>query len=236
MALDAHLPFSQHKMLSPRECAEARDHVFALRNKWTRRPEGKYFTLGTVSAYDAPGNHARYMKAAKATNPFLQKSFGWLHERLRLFFEEFFGETVVFDPRYALPGFHIFAADSVVIRSRYNVARGAHFDCQWMDVIPGKIPKQALTFTLPVELPLGGSSLQVWRVRYPQTIGREFSALDYASTHPSRTVKYHRGRIVVHDGLSLHGVGHGSVAKPKGYRITMQGHGVRFSKGWTLYW
>jgi hypothetical protein len=236
MASDTHLPFSQHNVLSTRECAETRDRVLALRDQWTRRPEGGFFTLGTVSTYDAPGKHAQYLKAAKVTNPLLQKSFEWLHERLRLFFEELLGEAVMFDPRYALPGFHIFVLNSVVFRSRDNVAAGAHFDLQWMDAIPGKVPKQTLSFTLPVELPLGGASLQIWRVRYQQALRREFSAPDYASRHPSRTVRYRRGRILVHDGLTLHGIGHGSVARPKGFRITLQGHGVRSSKGWMLYW
>lgn len=237
MAFDAHLPFSQHNVLTTLECAETRDRVLALRDHWTPRDNRRFFTLGAASYRDAVGKHAQYLKAAKVTNPLLQKSFEWLHERLRLFFEDLLGEAVMFDPRYALPGFHIFVfRSSVVCRSRENVAAAAHFDLQWMNAISGTVPKQTLSFTLPVELPLGGASLEIWRLRYQQALRPGFSTPDYALRHPSRTVRYRRGRIVVHDGLTLHGIGRGSVARSKGFRITLQGHGVRFSKGWMLYW
>jgi hypothetical protein len=61
-------------------------------------------------------------------------------------------------------------------------------------------------------------------------------ARDYAARHPWQRVTYERGRIVVHDGYVLHAIGPASDPAPLGYRITLQGHGVRTSIGWMLYW
>jgi hypothetical protein len=184
---------------------------------------------------DAPRERGLYLEAAKAANPLLSSSFDWLHERVRQFFEEFLGEPVFFDLEYALPGFHIFALDGTD-HSHDNVAARAHFDLQWMHAIPGLDPTGTLSFTLPIEEPSGGASLAIWHTRYEDALRLGFTAVQYASKHPPRTVTYARGRLVVHDGLILHAIGRSSVSAPEGFRITLQGHGVRLPSGWLLYW
>ena len=60
--------------------------------------------------------------------------------------------------------------------------------------------------------------------------------LKYAAAHASKTIRYSQGHMILHDGLLLHAIGVSSVAKPEGYRITFQGHGVRVGPNWKLYW
>ena len=62
------------------------------------------------------------------------------------------------------------------------------------------------------------------------------SAHDYAAKHFGETLTYIPGRMVVHDGLTLHAIGRAAVSAPKGLRITLQGHAVRVRQGWMLYW
>jgi hypothetical protein len=105
-----------------------------------------------------------------------------------------------------------------------------------MYLFPDRIPSGTLSFTLPIEEPSGGASMAIWPARYQDLARLKLSAVDYASSRPPQTLTYARGRIVVHDGLILHAIGRAAVPTPEGYRITLQGHGVRSPEGWTLFW
>ena len=105
-----------------------------------------------------------------------------------------------------------------------------------MHAITGVDPPGTLSFTLPIEQPSGGASMAIWHIRYNEAVQLDLSVSEYASKHPSQTVTYARGRIVVHDGFVLHAIGKASIDAPKGFRITLQGHGVRLPQGWMLYW
>jgi hypothetical protein len=104
-----------------------------------------------------------------------------------------------------------------------------------MHAMPGHPPEETLSFTLLVEEPSGGSSMEIWPA-HRNAIPPNFNALQYAATHSSRTLLYSPGYMVVHDGLLLHAIGRASIAAPRGTRITLQGHGARSSGGWKLYW
>ena len=136
---------------------------------------------------------------------------------------------------YALPGFHVFILEGHE-ESEQDPALRAHFDLQWMQAIPGLDPTGTLSFTLPIEQPKGGASMAIWPARYQEAVRLNFSAGSYASTHRPQTLTYQCGRIVVHDGFVLHAIGNAPEPTPKGYRITLQGHGVRLPEGWMLYW
>jgi hypothetical protein len=193
------------------------------------------YTLGAASYLDAPNSHEAYLRAARATNPVLADWFSWLHVRLSNFLEALLGEPAYLDDHYALPGFHIFEFRGHD-QSDDNTALRAHFDLQWMHAIPGEIPRGTLSFTLPIEEPTGGCSLSIWKTRYEHAVRRGFTAVEYASRHAPQTIAYTPGRIVIHDGCILHAIGRSSVAAPEGFRITLQGHGFRTSRGWLLYW
>jgi hypothetical protein len=226
---------TQHGLLNSDECETVWTQLIALRDCWSPRSGGGFFTLGAAAYLDAVPQHSVYLAAANATNPVLCRFFGWLLERVRRFFEESLGDAAFFDPNYAAPGFHIFAFDGGD-RSRDDPAHRAHFDLQWMHAIPGHTPSGTLSFTLLIEEPSGGASLAVWDARYQDFVRLGISAVECASKHPPHTITYAQGGIVVHDGYVLHAIGCSSVAAPKGYRITLQGHGVRLPQGWLLYW
>jgi hypothetical protein len=235
MSNDEELPLSQHDLLDPDDCIRICDRVIALKNCWAERSPGNFYTLGVASYLDATDRHDAYIAGARITNPVLRKNFDATLEQVRKFFEDFFGDTVFYDPHYALPGFHIFAMKGVD-RSNDDVALRAHFDMQWMHAIPGHVPRGTLSFTLPIEQPSGGASMAIWPARYKDALRLGFTARDYAARHPWQRVTYECGRIVVHDGYVLHAIGPASDPAPLGYRITLQGHGVRTSIGWMLYW
>jgi hypothetical protein len=235
MSGDAPLPLSQHDILDPLECRTTRDRVMGLRDRWTKRSDAGFFTLGAASYLDAPENLAGYLRAAQTSNRFLHASFGDLLERVRVFFEDLLGDAVSFDDDYAVPGFHIYFFDGGD-RSADDVTLRAHFDLQWAHLIPDDPPKATVSFTLPIEEPSGGSSMEVWHIRYRDVVQLGMSARSYASKHGSQVVSYAPGRVVVHDGFVLHAIGRASVPAPTGYRITMQGHGLKTAHGWTLYW
>lgn len=226
---------SQHEVLRLQECTTIREQLFALREQWTSRGEGGgFFTLGVAAYLDAPGQNDAYLKAAKGMNPLLRENFGWLYERVRSGFEGLLGKPIFYDGECSLPGFHIFMYQGAD-QSDDRPSTRAHFDMQWIHAMPGCHPEETLSFTLSIEEPSGGSSLEIWPVRC-NDVRPGFDALKYAATYPSKTLRYSRGHMVVHDGLLLHAIGVASTAKPEGYRITFQGHGVRVAQGWKLYW
>jgi hypothetical protein len=234
-SLPGNSAISLHEVLRREECENLRNQVLALREHWTQRGEGSpFFTLGAAAYLDATGQREAYLRAAREVNPLLRENFDWLYERVRSGFEDLFGQPVVYDAECPLPGFHIFCYQGADQSNDRPSAR-AHFDLQWMHAMPGQRPEKSLSFTLPVEEPSGGSSLAIWPVRC-DTARPEFDARAYAAGHSPQTLQYSRGQMVVHDGLLLHAIGCAGVARPEGYRITFQGHGVRFSGRWKLYW
>jgi hypothetical protein len=230
-----YIAVNNHEVLRIQECEAVRDMVFALRDHWTQRSEaGNFFTLGAAAYLDAPAHRETYLGAAKAINPVLRGNFDWLYERVRRGFEELLARPVSYDPEYALPGFHIFVYQGED-QSLDRPSTRAHFDMQWMQAMPGRPPEETVSFTLLIEEPSGGSSMEIWPV-HSNAIHRAFDALQYAAAYPSQTLRYSRGYMVVHDGLLLHAIGRASIAAPKGHRITFQGHGARVSDDWKLYW
>ena len=226
---------NQHEVLRLQECETTRDRVFALREHWTPRAEsGDFFTLGAAAYLDAPAHRETYLRAAKAFNPVLRGNFEWLYERLRSGFEELLGQPVSYHDECALPGFHVFVYQGED-HSNDKPSSRAHFDLQWLHAMPGCRPEETLSFTLLIDEPSGGSSMEIWPAHH-NAVHAGFNALQHAATYPSQTLRYSRGHMLVHDGLLLHAIGRASIAAPKGHRITFQGHGTKFSHGWKLYW
>jgi len=226
---------TQHDVLKSHECDKIRDQVLDLRKYWKQRSDmGRFFTLGAAAYLDAVGRRDAYLQEARDYNQILRSNFDWLWERIRMGFEESLAAPVSLDPQCALPGFHIFIFEGEDQTGDRPSSR-AHFDLQWFHAQPGSRPEETLSFTLLVEEPLGGSSLEIWPVHH-DAIGTGFDTRKYAASRPSQTLQYARGRMIVHDGLLLHAIGRASIATPKGYRITFQGHGAKISGTWRLYW
>jgi hypothetical protein len=233
MTFEEAIPLSQHDILSHSECQALRDVVMRLEPYWMYRASG-FSTLGLASYLDAPQRFGDLEDVGKS-NALLLGAFDELLERVRKFFEQLLGESVFLASDCALPGFHIFRFQGED-RSNDNAAPRAHFDLQWMKAMPNMTPLSTLSFTLPIEQPSGGASMVIWPARYHAFCLSGVSMSEYTANYPSQTITYVPGRILVHDGLILHAIGPASVARPTGWRVTFQGHGVRTVRGWMLYW
>jgi hypothetical protein len=235
MEADASEALSQHDVLLAEECEDVRAVVLAQRGHWLKRSDAGFFTLGAASYLDAPAGLGGYVQAAGEQNPLLEVRFAALYERMRMFFEDLLASPVAYHAQFALPGFHVYELDG---RSRAgdDAARRAHFDLQWRLLFPELEHAATVSFTLPIDVPTGGASMEVWPAIYTDIVRLGMSAKSYALKYPPRAVSYVPGRVVVHDGMMLHAIGRAGSDRPVGHRITLQGHGVKTPNGWLLYW
>ena len=156
-------------------------------------------------------------------------------ERLRLLIENLVNDRAFYDEGNACPGFHIFLANGEERRYE-DVATSAHFDLQGSQIIPDAETLPTLTFTVPIELPIGGASLETWPINLQSLRRLNVSTQHFTSKYQSQMIEYHCGRAVLHDGLILHALGRAPGGKACGMRITLQGHSVRLPQGWMIYW
>jgi hypothetical protein len=225
---------SQHDLLTEDECADIAERVVGLRPHWTRRSDGGFYSLGAAAYLDSPRRADAYPRAATRTNGLFLRVFGDLYQSISGFLEALLDEDVELDATRAAPGFHIFEFHGGD-RGPDDPAPRAHFDLQWQYAYPGHTPTGTLSFTLLIEAPSGGAAMAVWNMRYEDTL---FGAngRDHATRHSPQRVDYAPGRMVIHDGLILHAIGAAGAGRLTGRWITLQGHGIRFDKGWRLYW
>ena len=233
---DSFPAFISVPFLSAEQCDEVHSAVMALRPVWTGRGHIRFNTLGAASYLDSPRGNSAYKDAAKAGNSILHAVFAPLLERVRLHVEETTQKPAFYDQeRCALPGFHIFVLDGSPFEED-DVSKRAHFDLQSHYLLSGQVPSATLSFTLMITEPSGGASMEVWDLRYEELAGLAMTAVEYAARNPSRTLRYERGHLLVHDGLELHAIGRALVKAPVGERITLQGHAALLPEGWLLYW
>jgi hypothetical protein len=233
--MDETLPLSQHDMLTGAECVGIAARVRKLERHWTRRSAGGFYSLGAASYLDATQGTEAYLAAAQVTNPVLLESFGDVYDRVLAFFRTLLDEAVSLDLRRAVPGFHVFVLRGED-RGEDSPAPRAHFDLQWQHAFPGTHPTGTLSFTLAIEAPSGGSGMAVWPLRYADPACLDSDIRAQALRQPPLVVRYEPGRLVLHDGLVLHAIGAVGARRAAGYRITLQGHGVRLGREWHLYW
>lgn len=222
-----------YEFLTKVECSRLSEKVLSLEQHWEARlGPYEFATLGCAAYLD--GEADTYTRKNRTLNPLLRDTFEELYERVRLLFGDILDGEVYYDEAYSYPGFHLFRfAGNEICED--DPADRAHFDYQFARVFPdfAKAKSMPLTFTIPLEEPSTGSSLEVWDLR-PDTESEQ-EPKEYARSHPSQTVRYELGRVFVHDGLSLHAMG--KVPRgTQGRRITLQGHIFRTERGWLLYW
>ncbi len=227
------LPISQHQLLGSDDCASITNRVHALREHWTQRSGNGFFSLGAAAYLDGRESYERYLAAAAATNAVLLNDFNDLYKIVLGFFRAFLDEDVCLDTRCAVPGFHVFIMRGADRRGD-DPARRAHFDMQWQLAYPDKQPEATLSFTLVVELPVGGASMAIWPTRLGDLTGDRVSA--FLARRPPQTIPYLLGSLIVHDGMTLHAIGSPRDAWASGNRVTLQGHGIRTGGCWCLYW
>ena len=227
----------QDDFLTPKECAEISQKVLSLEKHWEPRLGPYQFaTLGCAAYLDAGETETAYAQKSSTVNPIMRETFQEIYERLRLYFGRILDAEAFYDEAYSYPGFHLFKFEGNEI-AQDNPADRAHFDYQFARIFPdwAKTQRMPLTFTLPIEEPSTGSSLEMWDLRPEGHAEINYEHKEFARTHPSKTVPYAMGRVFTHDGLNLHAMGKIPTGA-RGRRMTLQGHAFQTEKGWLLYW
>jgi hypothetical protein len=222
-------------LLSPGECKRVEAEVHALRKLWQVRCPGsyKFYTLGAASYLDFSDYYAK----AAAFNPELDKSFAWLYDYLRAALSDCLKRHIVFEPRAARPGFHIFPPNGDLQIPEGN----RHFDMQYLRI--DWTERQDLDFsdpisyTLAIRLPRSGGGLNIWSVTKKEFDGMDKTTRDAVLDRTLQYVPYSIGHLVCHSGLLLHTTAPciGQLQRDD-VRLTLQGHALRCKDTYILYW
>lgn len=227
-------------VLSVDEAARVADEVHALRPLWRQRHATQpFFTLGTAAYLDArDGQFADYQAKLDESNRMLREHFGWLLDRFRERVSEQVGAEMTYEPRLALPGFHVFLFDEAFRRAGASV----HYDKQFehIDWTQFGVPDTdaQLSLTLSIKLPAGGGGLLVWNInrieieRMPLEQRIEHSRANKTATFEA----YEVGTLAMHSGHQLHQIGPAPHLQPGDERITLQAHALPVDGTWILYW
>ena len=196
------------------DCERVAKNVKGLRKigQWeSRSNEFPFYTLGKAAYLD--GNSKTYYQGAEYLNVLLFRSFYELYKEVTGELSAFFGEWIVFNPKLALPGFHIFPADKKLL----SVAGNWHLDSPHETLGVGE--KDAYAFTIAIELPTGGGGMDV-------KIGGD----------SDEYVEYKVGELLLHDGMTPHRISPYRKYIEGEHRITMQGHIVRDGRELITFW
>ncbi|WP_439380786.1 hypothetical protein [Amycolatopsis lexingtonensis] len=179
--------------------------------------------------YRSRGRLEHYAECARRENRVLYRHFRLVHERVAAFFEQRYALPVVYADELAVPGFHVFGFDAP---GEY-AGGGWHVDALETQA-PSLIRRAAdisavLTFTVPVELPDGGSGLDL--------------EADVPGVPPGHhgggepiTVPYRTGTMVFTESELWHRISGSRCRTPGQRRVTYQGHGVRLDGRWIFFW
>jgi hypothetical protein len=228
--------FVRIPVLDAIQCLQVRDAIHANRHHWTSRiPQLPFYTLGVASYLDAEISKAHYYRSAHDSRPLLWETFGWLYEIVASALSTHFKQTVVYDPAYALPGFHIFLAHPAFIQAIAAVHWDAqHLALDWSSQTDFARP---VSFTLPITLPSKGAGLNYWDYEWqPDVPADAVNLKQILSALPTHNIEYAVGEMVVHSGRLLHQIAPAHEYQPQDERITLQGHALLSQGDWKLYW
>ena len=196
------------------DCKQVADNVRGLgrMGKWeSRSDEFPFFTLGKSAYLD--GNSGTYYKGADGMNLTLFRTFNSFYKEVAGKLSAFLGEWVVFNPKLALPGFHIFPADPKLL----SVSGNWHLDSPHETLGIGD--KDVHAFTIAVEMPTGGGGMDF-------RFGGE----------EDQYVEYNVGEMFIHSGAVPHRIASYRQYVEGDCRITLQGHIVRDGKDLIMFW
>lgn len=227
-------------LLSASECITVIRDLDELQEFWRpRHPSLPFYTMGLASYLDitSVSDRAHYLNAVESNNRILKETFDWLYLRLMGVLSETFQTPARYcEPKFALPGFHIFGADQA-----FTVPRGSiHCDLQyslldWSDF--GEGYSEPISFTAAISIPEGGAGLNTWDLRNEEWKG--LSVPEKQRLVSSRKKSFHayrRGELVIHSGHHVHQIAPMIRPQPTDRRITLQGHGLVCNETLYLYW
>jgi hypothetical protein len=170
-----------------------------------------------------------YRASARAESRLLYRHFRLAHERVATYFEHRYALPVVYAEELAVPGFHIFDYDGP----------GEYEGGSWhVDALETQVPyliarradiTAVVNFTVPVQLPDGGSGMDLEADAPGAARGRRGGG-------QAITVPYRTGTMVFTESEVWHRIGRSVCLSPRQRRVTYQGHGVRLDGCWILFW
>ncbi|RZB13788.1 hypothetical protein StrepF001_42190 [Streptomyces sp. F001] len=229
-------------LLDDGEAADIYARLEALRPRWLSRGEG-FATLGVATYLDVMASERpeeTYYARLPEQNGLIRTHFGDLLEKVAAALSALLGAPTRYEEAVALPGFHVFESAGVSTQSWPN----QHFDLQHRSLrwpFPLASEDDLVSFTLAIALPRYGGALEFWNVVEAdvarlQRLGRTVTMELLGNTKPVRRHEYRVGRMSVQLAPIMHRIAAVPVRYPGDQRITLQGHGVRDSGGWVLYW
>lgn len=185
-------------------------NVLKLEKYWIKRFNVPFYTLGRNAYLD--GNTDEYYKYLNHTNKKLISNFTFLYISIQEYLEEYFGEPVHLYHKFAVPSFHIFESNPVFL----------NFPSNWHVDYPHKTlglgDKDPYSFTYVVDIPSCGAGLQ------------------YKDGNKNKYLEYNVGDFIFHSGEFLHNIAPLKKYIPNEYRITLQGHIIRYENHLIMYW
>lgn len=230
--------FKECKVFSEEECKKIVEGVFELKDSWRHRDQmldTPFYTLGTAAYLDAREEFEPYTKLAQEENKILMQKFDWIYPRLQEKIQEVMGCETYFDPRFALPGFHVFLSDIFFEDEEYAAL---HYDIQqeYLDW-QGEKSEDLISFTISIELPSNGGGLFTWEVYGQETDFMDEEETDaFVRKHERIFHKYKVGNMAVHSGQLFHQMSPMLDVQEEDKRITLQGHGTKIKGKYCLYW
>ncbi|MEI8125330.1 MAG: hypothetical protein WCG42_06210 [Parachlamydiaceae bacterium] len=217
------------------------EKIYQLRPHWQMR-NPMFGTLGTALYLDASPNFDEYRNKVRNTNAMLHENFSFLYDHLKETLQKTLQEDVAYEETLALPGFHIFLApqNNIQLALMKQTPPSIHFDLQFLQANWGN--KQAETsrpvsFTASIKLPSGGGGLNYWDITYNDYKNLSIVERDKLFNFKERHYcPYQEGKIVIHDGFTLHQIAVLDEYKTDDVRITLQGHAIRCDQTWKIYW
>ncbi|MEI8365334.1 MAG: hypothetical protein WCF65_02855 [Parachlamydiaceae bacterium] len=227
--------------LTEKNRCEILDKIYQLKPYWNDR-KPMFCTLGTALYLDATSDFMQYQSRAEASNKILREHFSALYQLLKDVLQKELKNEVAYADFLALPGFHIFSApqsDFELSLIRRN-ATSIHFDLQFLQAQwPYKDAETSrpISFTATIKLPAAGGGLNYWditREEYQPLSDTEKEVLLHSKER--HYCPYEEGKIVIHDGFTLHQIAVQDKYETGDVRITLQGHAIRCDGTWRVYW
>ena len=222
-------------VLTEHDAAEHAAWAYRVKDEWSQiNMLAPAYILGTAAYLETEWE--TYTRKARASNPLIQEGLGDVHGKIIDALRSEFDADFITDERFSLPGLHIFMP-SPFFRARFG---SCHFDRQWqiLDLSPytGIDTSSIISFTLPLEIPVGGAGLLLWTDKVDPEYSGPVTPGSGQGESICKRVEYQIGELVIHDGWHLHEIAPFKSDEGELTRMTIQGHAIKCDRGWIVHW
>ncbi len=240
--------FKRLECFTEGQCKEIVERLLEMKEHFTPRshyPDNTrvmeqdidFWTMGTSTYLDLESAHGI---AAHKTSQLMIDAFAEFYKMIIATLSAELNEPLFFNENYNIPGFHIFLGND-------NIPRGIEYGGSIHRDYPHETSKfpfnfiRPITFTIMLEMPLNGASLNYWTdpdisnaIRSSKFENLD-SDLQVSVKDKCKSLEYKIGELILHDGTTLHQVANMVETTKEDRRISIQGHGVLTNEGYLLY-